>query len=62
MQALHSEVMSDEVKKQIGKEKLKTVFIKACDGDIREKYTFLEKLGEGGFGTVWLAENNDSGE
>jgi serine/threonine protein kinase len=34
--------------------KVKTCFIEAKDGDIKTKYRFKKKLGQGGFGTVYL--------
>ena len=30
-----------------------------CEGDIIGPYTLRQEIGEGGFGTVWMAEQQD---
>ena len=37
--------------------KEKTNLISSHDGDIKTKYKFKKKLGQGGFGTAYLVEN-----
>jgi serine/threonine protein kinase len=36
-------------------------FINSKQGNIKEDFKFLKKLGSGGYGTVYLAENRRTG-
>lgn len=37
-------------------------FIDSHQGNIKDVYHFIERLGSGGFGVVYLAENRKSGK
>lgn len=39
----------------------KECFIDSHDANIKDKYKFLERLGSGGFGVVYLAEDKKTG-
>lgn len=37
-------------------------FIDSKQGNIKQSYKFVKKLGRGGYGTVYMAENKETGE